>query len=234
MFNLKRSIQLLVLILAIALLVLIAWSSTQKNSPLYQPIQAYDLITPVNQVTPTEIYKTVKPYLGKSFWDIPLNRIQADLTSLDWVDSVEVKRKWPNLLYLSITEQVPVARWGETGLINRSGNVFFPLSISGFENLVRLDGSLSESKEVLRKLIDIQHQFDSLKLVVSQLKLSDDNVWYVKILDGPTIVVDKLAYQQKLQRFVQAFPKLQPEMRKSARVYDLRYSNGFIVAKKQS
>jgi len=234
LFNLKRGIQLGVLILAIALLALLVWSSTQKNSPLYQPIEAYDLITPVNQVTPTEIYKTVKPYLGKSFWDIPLNRIQADLTSLDWVDSAEVKREWPNLLYLSIKEQVPVARWGEAGLINRSGNVFFPLLISGFENLVRLDGRLSKSKVVLKNLIDIQNQLNPLKLVVSQLKLSDDNVWSVKILDGPTIVVDELAYQQKLHRFIQAYPKLEVETRKSARVYDLRYSNGFIIAKKNS
>lgn len=220
--------------LAIALLAFIVWSSTQKNSPLYQPIEAYDLITPLSQVTPQEIEKTVEPYLGKSFWDIPLNHIQADLTRLDWVQSAEVKRKWPNLLYISIKEQIPVARWGEAGLVNRSGRVFFPLSIAGFENLVRLDGDLSESELVLRNLIDLQNQLNVLNMTVSQVKLSEDKVWQVGILEGPTIVIDALEYQHKLQRFIQAFPKLDSEMRKSARVYDLRYSNGFIIAKNQS
>ncbi|WP_237261273.1 cell division protein FtsQ/DivIB [Thiomicrorhabdus immobilis] len=226
--------QIFVLILAIALLALVAWSSTQKNSPFYQPIQAYELTTPLSQVTPQEIEETVKPYLGKSFWDIPLNHIQADLIRLDWVQSAEVKRKWPNLLYLSIKEQVPVARWGDSGLVNRSGRVFFPLSIAGFENLVRLDGDLSESEWVLRNLIDLQNQLNALNMTVSQLKLSEDKVWQVQILNGPSLVIDSLEYQHKLQRFIQAFPQLDSAMRKSARVYDLRYSNGFIIAKNQS
>jgi cell division protein FtsQ len=228
----KRSVQIILLILLIFVLALLGWLFTQKSSPLYQPIQAYQLVTPTAQVSSDEIDKVVKPYLGHSFWDIALNQIQADLTRLDWVRSSEVKRKWPDLLYISITEHVPVARWGESGLVNRSGNVFFPHEITGFENLVRLDGQLEDSQTVLRKFIALQQQFKALDLTIEAVSLSPDKVWNIHILNGPEIVLDSLDYQQKLKRFILAYPKLDSAMRKSARTYDLRYSNGFIVAKK--
>ena len=232
MFNIRRSIQIAVLVLALFLLGLVGWLSTQKDSPFYQPIENYELVSPLQQVTQNEISSAVKPYLGSSFWDIPLNKIQADLTHLDWVKSAQVKRKWPNLLYISIKEQVPVARWGEAGLVNRSGEVFFPKSIEGFKNLVQLDGALDQSEQVLRHFINLQSQFSNLDLTIKSLSLSSDNVWHIGFLNGPSVILDSLNYEHKLQRFLKAYPKLDLAMRKSARIYDLRYSNGFIIAKK--
>lgn len=232
LFNVKRSLQIGTLILALILLGLVGWMSTQKNSPFYQPIQSYELLTPIQQVTQAEIDKAVKPYLGSSFWDIPLNKVQAGLTQLDWVKSSQVKREWPNLLYISIEEQTPVARWGQSGLVNRSGEVFFPQSISGFKNLVKLNGTLDESEKVLRHFIRLQNQFKELNLTIKSLELSPDKIWHISFLNGPSVVLDSLNYEHKLQRFIKAYPKLDLDMRKSARIYDLRYSNGFIIAKK--
>ena len=228
----RRSLQILILVLALLTIVLIGWLSTQKDSPLYKPIERYELVLPINQVTKGEVDAALNPYLGASFWDIPLNKIQADLTRLDWVQSAQVKRKWPNLLYISVKEQIPIARWGEAGLVNRLGEVFFPESINNFTNLVKLDGSLADSERVLRNLIELQKQFTDLEFIIKSLSLSADDVWNISFLNGPTVVLDSLNYEQKLQRFLKAYPKLDPEMRKSARIYDLRYSNGFIIAKK--
>jgi len=226
----RRSFQLLVLVFTLAAIFAVGWLSTQKNSPFYQPIKNYELVTPISQLTPVEIDKVIAPYLGDSFWDIPLTRIQADLIHLDWVEFAEIKRKWPNLLFISITEQIPVARWGENGLVNRSGEVFFPTSISGFENLVQLNASLEYSELVLKRFVNLQKELKTLGLIVASFSLTTEKVWKVAILNGPEIVIDELSYEDKLQRFMKAYPGLSKEMRNSARIYDLRYSNGFIVA----
>ena len=232
MFSAGRSVKVLFLLIALAIVLGGGWLLTQKNSPLYQPITSFELVSSINQVSEKEINEAVKPYLGGSFWDVPLNKIQAELTRLDWVHSSQVKRKWPDLLYISINEQIPVARWGEAGLVNRSGQVFFPKSMDGFTDLVMLDGTLADSEKVLRNLIALQNQFSNLDMVIRSLSLSADQIWHIQFLDGPGIVLDSLNYEHKLQRFIKAYPKLDMEMRKSARIYDLRYSNGFIIAKK--
>ena len=225
----RRLFQLLALIITVTVTVALVWLMTQKNSPLYQPIKSIQLISDTNQVSRKEIDEAVAPYLGLSFWKIPLHKIQADLTRLDWIKSAEVKRQWPNLLYISFTEQKPVARWNESGLINTLGQVFFPKSITEFENLVQLQGELDDSSAILSQLVFLQKQFDQLDMLVAELSYYDQ-VWRISVLDGPEIVVDSELFEKKIVRFVRAYPKVDLELRKSARIYDLRYSNGFIIA----
>lgn len=221
--------QFLALFITIAGLVAVVWLMTQKNSPLYQPIKSYELVSPVNQVSKAELDEVVSQYFDLSFWNIPLSKIQGDLTRFDWIKSAEVKRQWPDLLFVSITEQKPVARWNEDGLINGYGEVFFPKQFAEYSNLVQLEGELDHATNILQKLSELQSQFDELEMLVSKLSYMDQ-VWRISILDGPEIVVDTEAFENKIERFVRAYPQVEEELRKSARIYDLRYSNGFIIA----
>lgn len=227
--NAKRVIQFIALILTLVLLLGVIGLMTQKSSPLYQPIKNYQLLSATHQVSQTEVDSAIEPYLGLSFWEIPLTKIQADLTRLDWIKNAEVKRQWPNTLYVYINEQKPVARWNDDGLINGYGEVFFPQAFNGYENLVRLEGELEDSSAVLQQLIVWQTQFDQLDMLIARLSYFN-KVWRISVLDGPDIVVDSQAKEEKILRFVRAFPQLDKTLRKSARSYDLRYSNGFIVA----
>ncbi len=227
--NKKRAFQISVLIIALVGMISIVWLLTQKHSPLYQPIQDYELTTPLKQLSKAEIDKSIAPYLGGSFWEIPLDKIQAELTRMDWIKSAEVKRKWPNLLYVSVVEQTPVARWNENGLINGAGEVFFPADISGYENLVLIEGELNDSSEILSKFIGLQNQLNVLNMTIEKLSFQNE-VWKIQILKGPQIIVDSSGYETKIHRFIRALPKIDKGLRNSARVYDLRYSNGFIVA----
>lgn len=227
--NTKRLFQFFALILAVAGLVASAWLLTQKNSPLYQPIKNYELVAPLEQLTNEQVHKVIKPYLGNSFWDIPLDNIQAELVRLDWAKSAQVKRKWPNKLFVSIQEQKPVARWNSDGLINGSGEVFFPQKLTQFDDYVLLQGQLENSGLILKQLIWLQKQFENLDMLIANLAFND-NVWRITVLGGPEIIVDNEQFENKTQRFVRAYPKLDKTLRKSAQTYDLRYSNGFIVS----
>ncbi|QCU90624.1 cell division protein FtsQ/DivIB [Thiomicrorhabdus sediminis] len=206
------------------------WLLLAKQSPFYKPVSHYELLTPLHQVSDVELSDAVSPYLGESFWQLPLQKIQASIVRLDWVHSAQIRRKWPDLLYISISEQQPVARWGESGLINRHGEVFFPRSIAGFENLVRLQGRLDQSEKVLTEFMQTRQWFAGLDLVIAEMRFSVDNVWQIQLLGGAVIKVDELNYANKIERFIKAYPQLSAEMRNSAQTYDLRYSNGFIVA----
>ncbi len=221
----------MVLIGVVALLFAAYHLLTQKNSPFYQPINGYQLTSPLQELKPEEVTEVVKPYLGSSFWDMPLDKLQAEFTRMDWVESAEVKRQWPDQLYIHIKEQVPVARWNEDGLINGAGEVFFPADISAYADLVQLQGKLEDSTIILAELVKAQALFNEVEMTIASISLQDQ-VWYLKTLQGPEIIIDSNHADAKLQRFVKALPKLDKALRNSARVYDLRYSNGFIVANK--
>ncbi len=223
--------------LGLALIVVIGagiWFLFHQEVTSDRPIQEFQITTDLKQLSRQEVEKVLQPYLGKSFWGVELNKIQADLMHLDWVNQAVVKRSWPNQLRISIEEQSPVARWGETGLVNHKGEVFFPNRLDGYERFVRLDGKLEDSKQLLLKLAELQSALQGLNWSISRLQESVDGVWNIQIMDGPTLILDRHDEQHKLKRFVAAYPQLKDGFRKSAQVYDLRYSNGFAIKLKEA
>lgn len=208
---------------------LLAWALLRQEMASDRPIQQVKLTSELKQLTQDEIDQVLSTYVGSSFWEVELSQIQSDLTRLDWVSQAVVKRSWPDQLIISIEEQNPVARWGDNGLINDKGDVFFPSSVAEFENFVRLDGELLEASRILAKLAEFQAILDKLEWPISQLVESPDGGWQVQIMDGPVLLVAKEQDQSQLSRFVRAYEHLKDELRKSAQVYDLRYSNGFSI-----
>jgi len=207
------------------------WLFTDKSAPLFKPIEYYQLSGEFHYVKPKEVNEVLDHYLGHSFWAVELNEIQTKLTYLDWVNKALVKRRWPNQLYVEIEEQIPFARWGEKGLVTQSGEVFYPKNREGFEGLVRVTGELSESKKILVSLEEFQQKLSEIGFVMISLTHQVDGVWQMELLNGSQIILDDRKALHKLGRFITAYPQLAEPLRKSPQMYDLRYSNGFIVGK---
>ena len=207
------------------------WLFTHKKSPLFKPIQDYQITSELTFIPSEEVDEIMSRYLGLSFWEVELDVIQAELTRLDWANQARVKRHWPDLLYVSIDEQKPVARWGGSALINQVGEVFYPKELYGFDNLVLLNGELSDSERILESLVTFQEILNPIKLTISALKRQLDGVWRIELTNGSKVILDSKEVEQKLKIFVLAYSKLAKTLRKSPQVYDLRYSNGFIVGK---
>lgn len=186
----------------------------------------------LERLKPTDIKEMVSPYVGQSFWRIDLERLHADILHLDWVYKVKVKRRWPNKLILEITEQKPVARWSEDGLLNQEGDIFYPYDIDSFQRMVVLDGSAIQSRALLQKLQVFQDAFSKLNWTIDSMTAQADGVWRIHFLSGATLLLDDDDWQGKLDRFIRAYPKTQQDLRKFAHVFDLRYSNGFVIKQK--
>lgn len=224
--KLRRPVWLMILLCVLAVL---GWLGFEWETGSHRPIDDYRLTQPLKQLTQAEVDAVMQPYLGSSFWEVKLHKIQADLQRLDWVSEAIVKRSWPDQLHITLIEQQPVARWGDNGLINQNGEVFFPRSMAGFEQFVRLDGRLENAAALLLKLAHFQEALKPLDWTIARLHEAANGVWEIEMAEGPKLILDRLDETHKLQRFIDAYGQLAPALRKSARVFDLRYSNGFAV-----
>jgi cell division protein FtsQ len=205
------------------------WASKQEGSFAFNPVKSYELLSASQQVSEQEIQKEISPFIGTSFWRLPLDQIQSRLVRLDWVAAAEVKRHWPNQIRIFIHEQKPIARWNEDGLINAQGQVFFPKHLTGYENLVRLDGPLDMSADILKTFVNVQAQFEKLGLLVEKMTF-ESNVWRIQLYKASLIIADNKYFEESLRRFIKAYTKLPESVIKSASKFDLRYSNGFTVS----
>lgn len=196
-------------------------------------LQSIEIKSDLQRVETDLVEKALETYLGRSFWRVDLERVHADLVKLDWVYKASVKRRWPSKLIVHITEQNPVVRWGEDALLNQEGDVFYPYDISPFIQLVVLDGEAVQSKALLKQLMVFQPEFTKLGWTIDELTVQADGVWRIHFLEGVTVLLGQEDWQGRLNRFIQAYPKTQKELRKFAQVFDLRYSNGFVIESAQ-
>ncbi|MCF6299370.1 MAG: cell division protein FtsQ/DivIB [Thiomicrorhabdus sp.] len=207
----------------------VSWLFTDKNAPLFKPIEHYQFAGEFTYVKPKELNQVLGRYLGHSFWAVELDVIQSELMRLDWVNQALVKRRWPNQLYVVIEEQTPFARWSDVGLVTQDGEVFYPKNREGFEHLVQVKGEPSESKKILATLETFQQELSKIDFSIDSLTHEMDGVWRVELLNGSKIILDSKESAHAISRFTLAYPQLAESLRKSPQVYDLRYSNGFIV-----
>lgn len=183
----------------------------------------------LQQLDEATLQKVIDPYMGQSFWRVDLERLHADLVRLEWVYQAQVSRRWPNQLRVALVEQTPVARWQDDGLLNQQGAIFYPHQIDAFKQLVKLDGNPLNSAKILKTLADFQQRFDQMGWLIEKLTQHPDRSWQIHFLSGSQLWVDDTDQNTKLTRFIRAYSKTDPALRKFAQVYDLRYSNGFVM-----
>ena len=203
-------------------------SEAEVSSEFY-PIKQFKVVSTIKELNQADIDKVIQPYIGQSFWRVPLQQLQAELTRLDWVFRAEVRRVWPDMLLIRIQEQEPVVRWKEFGLLNNQGELFYPKSIAPFERLVVLSGDELRSRDLLKVLAQLQQALDEGGWVIRRLSEQVDGVWRLELTQGLVLWLDPEDWQHKIKRWLIAYQQVSKESRKVAEEIDLRYSNGFVI-----
>lgn len=96
----------------------------------------------------------------KSFWEVNVDQLQANLESLNWVYQADLKKHWPDKLELHVWIETPVVLWNEDGFLNAHGEPIY--SLKPDLQLPRIhapEGSTQEAmahfKEINQKLGEI-------------------------------------------------------------------------------
>ena len=218
----------------IALVVIagVAWGGFQawklwldhKHGALIQ----IDLINPSRRVTQEAMQTLLKPYSGLSFWQLDLPVIRRVVESHAWVSKAEVYRYWPNRLKIEITEQIAIARWGDTEVINQRGELFQPDSMQGLETLIQLSSLTAKPKDVLIMLRDMLAVINPYGLHIRQLTQLADGSWQVFLISGDEGYLPARDAMLSLKRLLALYGSI-PEQENSKMRIDLRYRDGFAV-----
>lgn len=176
------------------------------------------------------LIKAVEPHLGVGFFRLDLEAVSADVRKLAWVEDVQISRHWPRRVLVTITEQRPIARWGDTALINYRGEIFTPRSVADFDSLPVLHGPSTQSQAVMERFLALSEQLDFVDLQFSSLSLDAQGSWSGELDNGMKLRFGAGEMKVKLQRFIKVYrTALEPRAAEVAAV-DMRYSNGLAVA----
>jgi cell division protein FtsQ len=182
-----------------------------------------------NHVSAEQIRAAAEPLLGEGFFAIRLDDIRQAVARLPWVERTEARKRWPDTIDLVVYEQQPYARWGETRLINRRGEIFSVVGESGLQGLPRLAGPDDRLEDVLQFYADCLREFTGSGLVISGVTLSSRGGWQLELASGATIEIGRDDSKRRLQRFLDVWPRLVGARAVPPSYVDLRYENGFAM-----
>ena len=183
----------------------------------------------LQHVTPEAVRAAVLPALGKGFFSTNVDAVKAAVQSVPWVASVAVRRGWPHTLYIGVTEEVPVARWNGSGLVDAQGRVFVRSHNTDYLRLPALAGPEGSAQDVLAEYNTFAALLAPRGLAIMQLTVDARGAASVQLSDGIEVRLGREAAEQRLARFAAiALPTLGAHLAAVAYV-DMRYTNGFAV-----
>jgi cell division protein FtsQ len=193
------------------------------------PIERLRLTAEYQRVTGEQVRGAVASQLGRGFFAVDLADVQRSVAALPWVDRVEVRKRWPDLIEITVHEHRAFARWGADRLLSDHGALFTAPGLEQVQGLPQLDGPDARVQEVVALFTEAQRTFSGTQLAVRGVRLSARGSWSLTLADGARIVIGRAEPAPRLQRLVRYLPQLlQGEARAFDRI-DLRYTKGFAV-----
>lgn len=195
--------------------------------PGLSPLHSVRLSAAPQRVDAPEILRVVRGELRGNFFTADIGQLRQSLEKLPWVRSVSIRRKFPGSLTVQLEEHQALARWNNSALVNRQGEVF---GADTDQELPDFIGQAGVSKDVAQHFAQFSQQLDTLNLRVTRIALNARRAWQLRLSNGMVLELGHEDTQQRLARFVAAYPYTGD--RGAAEYVDLRYRNGFAARQK--
>lgn len=214
------------------------------SRPLF-PLREVVVVTPPVEVTEAQLEYVARTALHGNFFTVDLDAVRAEFEKLPWVRQAEVRRRWPDGIELRFEERRAVARWtaaeavtgeatageGARGeLVSSEGEVFPATSDA---TMPSFSGPQGSAQWLLERHAYFSQVLAPLGVKLEGLSLSARGAWQLKLDNGLVIVLgreqDKAPIEQRLARFVAAWPAVSAGIGIQVAVADLRYPSGFAL-----
>jgi len=179
-------------------------------------------------VSDAQVRDAVLPAVHDGFFAVHLDQVRDAVKKLPWVRRVDVRKRWPDRLEVSVSEYRPLARWGEKQMLSENGELF-PAPVTAMTSLPMFAGPPDRRGDLITLYSDAKPLFLGSGLHVTQVGLSARGSWNLRLSDGMEIEVGRNDPELRLQRFARLLPRLRSRDPRVLVRADLRYTNGFAL-----
>lgn len=200
----------------------IAWLYNSK----YFPVKQIAIQGKLKYASSKELQTVAREHIRGNMFRADIDSAQAAFQELPWIDSVMVRRRFPETVEIILTERVPVAHWRAGGLMDSKGNVF---AASLKQDLPIFEGQQGTGKDMVKHYADFSGILSPLKLTIKELIYTPRSAWLLVLNNGITVRLGRENEIKRLQQFAQIWPSLLRKKQSRIEYVDMRYKDGFSV-----
>ena len=222
-----------VIVVIMLLIIIVYFSSYVRNNhhfvAAWPVIEHVNINGEVNAVDRDALKAIIRNHCVGGFLRVQMEQLETALEKLTWVHQASVQRYWPDILSVKILQHSPIARWGDTGLMNTYGDLFFPNDVELFSDLPMLYGEESRAKELAQTFENSMQQLKPLDLQLRGLFEDQRQSKHLVLSDGLVISLGDGDVSKKIKRFITAYEQYLATNISEVKKIDLRYTNGLAI-----
>lgn len=219
-----------ILLCSLALFVMVMLLLADKALAwLDQPVSEVSIKGQTRHLNGQELATQLAQEIRAPLLSLDVRTLRDEALANPWVHMAEVRRQWPAAIQVNIAEQVPVARWGERGLLNHQGDIFWPDLSAGYEFLPRLNGPAHETRAIIAQYHDLSVLFSSYGIRIKGLSLESRGAWNLELDNGIQLVAGREQLMPRLRRFLSIYDAQLADVADQIEQIDIRYTNGVAV-----
>ncbi|KAA0873935.1 cell division protein FtsQ/DivIB [Nitrincola tapanii] len=196
---------------------------------LDQPVHEVRIQGQTRHLDSQELAQQLAGLVVSPILSLNIDPLHEQALSNPWVHSASVQRRWPAAIEVMVTEEVPVARWGDVGLLNHQGDIFWPELKPEYSDLPRLNGPAHETRAVMQQYHDLSRLLSPAGLRLQGLSLEGRGAWTLELENGIQVVVGREQIMPRLRRFVRLYQAELSQHADKIEQIDIRYTNGAAV-----
>jgi cell division protein FtsQ len=136
---------------------------------------------------------------------------------------------------IRLEEQLPVARWGDSALLNNQGEAFAPRELANYEHLPQLVGPQRAQQQVMQQYQVLSQMLRPMGFSIVRLELRERGSWFLTTGAGSAgpgieLLLGRDHLVEKMRRFIAIYDKTLKDQITNIASIDLRYANGLAVA----
>lgn len=225
-----RGVKRIVTVVSLICIAALVGLLTQRATDM--PVQHIAIAGDMRHIEPASLEAIIKPHVADGFLLADLRSIRQQLEGLSWVHAASVRREWPDTIRVTITEQQPIARWGDAAYINQQGLIFEGDMMPRYAELPMLWSEHRKPSFLIEHFKLFQTLLLPYGLAISGLTQDKLGQVQAELTDGTQVQFGDRDFAQRVRRFAAL---LDSEVdRKSIARIDFRYERGAAILRRAS
>jgi cell division protein FtsQ len=217
-------------LLIVAMFVVVIYGGKLVYQQIDKPLTQIMIGGDFSYLQQQELMSLVNNQIDGGVLSVDLSNLSQVLDAHPWVDQVSIRRQWPSTLKVEVLEEVPIARWGKEGFLNRLGEELTIADNSKLADLPVLRAKYGTSREMMQEYQSMAELIVPTGLKLVELQRDSLGAWRVDTAVGIRLVLGRDQIAEKIRRFVLVWKSGLNQHLGSIKTIDLRYPNGLAVA----
>ena len=197
-----------------------------------QPITVINIEGDLKRVSKKGLESVVSDLKDQGFLIVNQSKYKDKLEAIDWVKSVKINKEWPNTINLIVVEDDVIGLWNQRLLLNSSGELYALDQRVVPDELIQFFGPEDRENEVYKRYKLYNDELATRGILIEEIELDLRGSWVITIRPSIKIKLGEDNVEERFERFLTIWDESLLENFELISYIDLRYSEGFVIKRK--